>query len=63
MSEKRNAYKSQFRRERYYSVQAFIPLEKRENLRAYAEQHGLSMSALITAALEQYTGLDLAGKD
>ena len=59
----RNGYKTEYNRANYDRVIASLPKGKRVDLQAYARQAGTSVNAVIIAALEQYTGLDLSDKD
>lgn len=58
-----NAYTTEYKRAHYERVSVDLPKGKRAVLRKYAADNDTSVNALVIAALEQYTGLDLSSKD
>lgn len=56
----RNAYANQYRRDHNDRYSLTLPKGSKARLQAYARQAGESVNAVIIAALEQYTGLDLS---
>lgn len=58
-----NAYVNQYKRDNYDRVTAMLPKGRKALLQEYARQRGASVNAVIIAALEAYTGLDLSSKD
>ena len=53
-------YDNAYKRAHYDRTTVMLPKGKRADLQAYARQAGTSVNAVIIAALEQYTGLDLS---
>lgn len=60
MSFDENAYKNEFNRQNYDRIGVQIPKGKKALLKAYAEKQGISVNALITQAVEEYTGIPLS---
>lgn len=58
-----NSYTAAYKREHYERVAFEVPKGRRGALKKYAAERGISVNALIIAALEQYTDLDLSSKD
>ncbi len=54
------AYKNEFDRQNYDRLSFNVPKGKKALLKAYAEKQGISVNALITQAVEEYTGISLS---
>lgn len=54
------AYKNEFDRQSYDRVAFNLPKGKKALLKAYAAKKGISVNALITQAIEEYTGIPLS---
>lgn len=54
------AYKNEFDRQNYDRLSFNVPKGKKALLKAYAEKQGISVNALITQAVEEYTGIPLS---
>lgn len=54
------AYKNEFTRQTYDRLSVVVPKGKKAVLKAYAEKNGISVNALITQAIEEYTGIPLS---
>ena len=54
------AYKNEFDRQNYDRLSFNVPKGKKALLKTYAEKQGISVNALITQAVEEYTGIPLS---
>ena len=55
-----DAYVNVYKREHYDRATVMLPKGRRDVLKRYAAERGESLNAVIIAALEQYTGIDLS---
>ena len=56
----RAPYINQYQREHYYRYGVLLPIASKAALQAYAAERGESLNAVIVAAIEAYTGIDLS---
>ena len=54
------AYNNDFKRQHYDEVRVLLPKGKKELVKKYAAEKGLSVSRLIVEALEEHCKLDLS---
>ena len=55
-----NKYRAEFQRENYYRPTIFIPISKKDVVKAEADKRGISISQLVIDALERCYGIDLS---
>lgn len=54
------AYDNDFKRQNYDEIRALVPKGKREEIKKFAKEKGVSISRLVVEALEVHYGLDLS---
>ena len=54
------AYDNDFKRQNYDEIRALVPKGKREEIKKFAKEKGVSISRLVVEALEEHYGLDLS---
>lgn len=60
MSFDKTKYQNEYQKETYDRVSVFVPKGKRNELKRFASQKGLSVNRLIVEAIESYYGIDLS---
>lgn len=54
------AYDNDFKRQNYDEIRALVPKGKREEIKTFAKEKGVSVSRLVVEALEAHCGLNLS---
>ena len=54
------AYNNDFKRQNYDEIRALVPKGKREEIKTFAKEKGVSVSRLVVEALEAHYGLNLS---
>lgn len=58
-----NQYVNDFKRQNYDKVLILLPKGRKQDLKAYADTHGKSMTQIIIESLESHCKLDLSRQD